>query len=312
MATPMRSPDPVADSRDRKPAWLRKRLALTGPYHEVRALLHHAQIHTVCQEARCPNQWECFSQKTAAFLILGAQCTRRCGFCAVGHGLPDPPDPEEPDRIARVVCTLALRYAVVTSVTRDDLPDGGAAVFAQTVEAIRARAPDTEVEVLIPDFQGKTSSLETVLRAEPSVLNHNVETVPRLYDRVRPGADYRRSLSVLRHSSASAPHLPVKSGMMLGLGETDDEILQTLDDLLTSGCTMLTLGQYLRPAPHLVPVAHYVPPEEFQVWQEKALSLGFHKVAAGPWVRSSYHAHELYRTLQPTSVRHTEKGGRLL
>ncbi len=289
-----------------KPPWLRKRLIFSEPYHEVRALLRHGRIHTVCQEARCPNQWECFSQKTATFLILGNQCTRRCNFCAVSHGAPAPSDPDEPNRIARAVSALGLRYAVVTSVTRDDLSDGGASVFAETIEAIRRAAPFTEVEVLVPDFQGRASSLETVLRAAPSVFNHNVETVPRLYARVRPGADYRRSLSLLR--SASAWNIPVKSGIMLGLGETDDEILHTLDDLLASGCTLLTLGQYLRPAAHLLPVVRYVPPEEFQAWREKAMTLGFRQVVSGPWVRSSYRAHQLYRNLSSRQSFETEKG----
>jgi len=290
--------DAAAPPKDRKPPWLRKRLVLTEPYGEVRALLRHERVHTVCQEARCPNHWECFSQKTATFLILGDQCTRRCGFCAVGHGRPAPPDPDEPDRIARAVCALGLRYVVVTSVTRDDLPDGGASVFAKTIRAIRTAVPGAQVEVLIPDFRGSASSLETVLDAGPDVVNHNVETVPRLYERVRPGADYRRSLSLLRWAFHRAPQTPIKSGIMVGLGETDDEIHQTLEDLLASGCTMLTLGQYLRPTPHLLPVARYVPPEEFHAWREKALALGFRRVASGPWVRSSYHARELYRTLE--------------
>lgn len=289
--------DPAAPPREPKPAWLRKRLALKEPYGEVRTLLRRERVHTVCQEARCPNHWECFSQKTATFLILGDQCTRRCGFCAVGHGRPVPPEPDEPDRIARAACALGLHYVVVTSVTRDDLPDGGASVFAQTIRAVRTATPGAQVEVLVPDFRGRASSLETVLEASPDVLNHNVETVPRLYDRVRPGADYRRSLALLQRAFHQAPHIPVKSGIMLGLGETDDEILQTLEDLLASGCTMLTLGQYLRPAAHLLPVARYVPLEEFHAWRDKALALGFRRVASGPWVRSSYHAHELYRNL---------------
>jgi len=285
----------AAPSTDRKPPWLRKRLTLSESYEKVRALLRTERLHTVCQEARCPNHWECFSQKTATFLILGDQCTRRCRFCAVGHGRPAPPDPHEPERIARAVCALGLRYVVVTSVTRDDLPDGGASVFAHTIRAVRTAEPRAHVEVLIPDFQGLASSLETVLEAGPDVVNHNVETVPRLYERVRPGADYRRSLTLLRSVSDRAPQIPIKSGIMLGLGETDDEIRQTLEDLLASGCTMLTLGQYLRPAPHLLPVARYVPPEEFDAWREKALALGFRRVASGPWVRSSYHARELYQ-----------------
>lgn len=289
--------DPPAAQKLQKPSWLRKRLPPMEPYDAVRALLRTARVHTVCQEARCPNHWECFSQKTATFLILGDVCTRRCRFCTVRHGLPNPPDPQEPARIAQTVRALGLRYVVITSVTRDDLLDGGASVFAQTIETVLDVVPDALVEVLIPDFQGSPSALHTVLQAGPTVLNHNIETVPRLYGTVRPQADYRRSLTVLRTACAAAPHVPVKSGIMLGLGETDDEIRKTLDDLLEAGCRLLTLGQYLQPAPHLHPVARYVTPDAFDAWREKALSMGFRQVASGPWVRSSYHAHEMHRSL---------------
>lgn len=280
-----------------KPPWLRKRLPPLEPYQEVRALLRTALVHTVCQEARCPNHWECFSRKTATFLILGYVCTRQCRFCAVRHGVPQPVDPEEPARIAETVRRLGLRYVVITSVTRDDLSDGGASVFAHTIHTVRTAVAGTLVEVLIPDFQGDFAALEVVLQAGPAVLNHNIETVPRLYGTVRPQADYRRSLVLLRTAFTMAPHVPLKSGIMLGLGETHDEVLHTLDELLESGCRLLTLGQYLQPAAHLLPVARYVPPEEFDAWRDKALSMGFHQVASGPWVRSSYQAHDLYRAL---------------
>lgn len=286
-----------ATSKLQKPPWLRKRLPPLEPYQEVRALLRTAHVHTVCQEARCPNHWECFSRKTATFLILGHVCTRQCRFCAVQHGVPQPPDPEEPARIVETVRRLGLRYVVITSVTRDDLSDGGASAFAQTIHTVRAAVAGTLVEVLIPDFQGNFAALEVVLLAGPAVLNHNIETVPRRYGTVRPQADYRRSLALLRAAFTMAPHIPLKSGIMLGLGETHDEVLHTLDDLLASGCRLLTLGQYLQPASHLLPVARYVSPEEFDAWRDKALSMGFRQVASGPWVRSSYQAHDLYRGL---------------
>ncbi len=301
-------PHEVQTQRTAKPSWLRKRLTTSAPYEAVRDLLHKSHVHTVCQQAQCPNHWECFSQKTATFLILGDRCTRRCRFCAVRHGHPMPPDPVEPARIAEAVKVLGLRYVVVTSVTRDDLPDGGAFLFARIIRTLQDAVPGIRVEVLIPDFQGRLSSVRTVLEAGPSVLNHNVETVPRLYVTVRPQADYRRSLALLRAASRMAPKIPVKSGIMLGLGESEDEISKTLDDLLMSGCRLLTLGQYLQPASHLLPVARYVPPEEFEAWREKALSMGFHQVAAGPWVRSSYRAHEMYGSLCLHAVENSEKG----
>jgi lipoic acid synthetase len=278
-----------------KPAWLRRRLPSGPVYEQVRSMLANVGIHTVCQEAHCPNQWECFSARTAAFLIMGPDCTRNCGFCAVGHHPPAPPDPEEPARVAEAARSLGLLYAVVTSVTRDDLADGGAGIFAATIRAIREKQPDTLVEVLIPDFRGDFQALRTVLAARPDVLNHNIETVSRLYSTVRPGASYQRSLALLAESKKTAPSIPVKSGLMLGLGESAPEILHTLQDLATAGCSMLTLGQYLQPSALHLPVARYVPPEEFDDWKRAALEMGFWQVASGPFVRSSYHAESLFK-----------------
>ena len=277
-----------------KPQWLKRRLP-TGPaYEQIRAMIRDGALHTVCQEAKCPNQWECYSNRTATFLILGAKCTRNCRFCAVDHGPEGPPDPEEPQRVAEAARTMGLSYVVVTSVTRDDLADGGASVYADTIRALHDRIDKVQVEVLIPDFQGDRSALETVVSAGPEVLNHNLETVPRLYERVRPQAVYKRSLALLRRVRGIDPTMPTKSGLMLGLGETDAEIEQTLADLLSAGCRMLTLGQYLQPSRAHLPVARYVPPEEFDNWRRRALSMGFSQVASGPFVRSSYHARDLF------------------
>jgi lipoyl synthase len=277
-----------------KPQWLKRRLP-TGPaYEQIRAMIRDGALHTVCQEAKCPNQWECYSNRTATFLILGAKCTRNCRFCAVDHGPEGPPDPEEPQRVAEAARTMGLSYVVVTSVTRDDLADGGASVYADTIHALHDRIDGVQVEVLIPDFQGDRSALETVVSAGPEVLNHNLETVPRLYERVRPQAVYKRSLALLRRVRGIDPAMPTKSGLMLGLGETDAEIEQTLADLLSAGCRMLTLGQYLQPSRAHLPVARYVPPEEFDNWRRRALSMGFSQVASGPFVRSSYHARDLF------------------
>ncbi|SHE76500.1 lipoic acid synthetase [Desulfacinum infernum DSM 9756] len=292
----MTAPNQEHPIRIRKPAWLRRRLPSDASYQQVRRLLHDGALHTVCQEARCPNQFECFSHRTATFLILGERCTRRCRFCAVEHGPLGPPDPHEPRRVADAAARLGLRYVVITSVTRDDLPDGGAEAFANTIRAVKERIPEALVEVLIPDFQGSRDALHRVLDAAPDVLNHNLETVPRLYDTVRPGARYQRSLELLGRSRRHAPHIPTKSGLMLGLGETDEEIGQTLRDLLDVGCQMLTLGQYLQPSREHLPVDRFVTPEEFQAWKEKALEMGFQEVASGPLVRSSYHAKELYQS----------------
>ncbi len=285
-------PDP--SPRVRKPPWLRRRLPSGPEFEEVKGVLRGAHLHTVCEEAQCPNMWECFSKRTATFLILGDCCTRNCRFCAVSHGSPDPPDPQEASRVAEAASSMGLRHVVVTSVTRDDLPDGGAGLFADTIRAIHAGAPDTSVEVLIPDFQGREADLETVVRARPDVLNHNLETVERLYPAVRPEAGYGRSLDLLARVRRSAPTLPVKSGLMLGLGEQPAELRGALSDLLEAGCRMLTLGQYLQPTREHLPVERFVPPEEFEAWRALALAMGFEQVASGPFVRSSYHAGEMF------------------
>ncbi len=278
----------------RKPDWLRKRISTGKTYRRVHGLLKETGLHTVCQEALCPNLGECFSKGTSTFMILGDRCTRNCTFCAVKHLPPDPPDIHEADKVARAVKALRLRYSVVTSVTRDDLPDGGAGHFADTIHAIRKRSPDTKIEVLIPDFGGAPDALERVIDAAPDVLNHNIETVPRLYPEVRPQADYRRSLDIFIHTRKKNPLLMTKSGLMLGLGEQETEVLQTLQDLLDAGCKVVTLGQYLAPSRSHHPVVAYIPPEVFDDWRKTALSMGFQAAACGPFVRSSYQAHELF------------------
>lgn len=296
MAEPKPVPADKTQTPSRKPPWLKLKLPSGPEYERVRTLIRNGSLHTVCQEARCPNQWECFSHRTATFLILGERCTRNCRFCAVEHGQTAPPDPDEPARVAETARSLDLRYVVVTSVTRDDLPDGGASLFAATITAIRRKIQDVHVEVLIPDFQGDPDALQTVVTARPDVLNHNIETVARLYPAVRPQAVYARSLELFRRAKRMDPAIPVKSGLMLGLGETGDEVHNTLRDLFDSGCTMLTLGQYLQPSAGHLPVERFVPPEEFDSWKKTALEMGFHQVASGPLVRSSYHARDLFRT----------------
>jgi lipoic acid synthetase len=281
--------------RIQKPPWLKKRLPSGSDFENVKVLINKSQLYTVCQEAKCPNIWECFSKQTATFLILGDRCKRNCRFCAVTHGPLTPPDPKEPARVAKAAQAMCLQYVVVTSVTRDDLPDGGAGIFADTIREIRNRMPDTKVEVLIPDFQGNAQALKTVLKAQPDVLNHNIETVPRLYSMVRPEAVYARSLGLLKSVRTFDPAIPTKSGLMLGLGETSDEIHQTLEDLLDAGCHILTLGQYLQPTNRHLPVTRFVTPDEFDHWQKIAYELGFSEVASGPFVRSSYQAHELFQ-----------------
>ena len=278
-----------------KPRWLRKQLP-TGPvYENVRKMLNDDLLHTVCQEARCPNQWECFSNRTAAFLILGDRCTRNCRFCAVKHGTGTKPDLEEPKRVANAAKWLNLDYVVVTSVTRDDILDGGASIFAITISEIRKEIPGASVEVLIPDFKGDEMALRIVLDAVPDVLNHNVETIPRLYGMVRPGADYKRSLNLLTRVKAAKPSIPTKSGIMLGFGETPHEVKQTLKEIYHTGCSMLTMGQYLQPSTEHIEVDRFVTPEEFENWRETALEIGFTEVFSGPFVRSSYNAREMYR-----------------
>jgi lipoic acid synthetase len=281
--------------RVRKPNWLRQRLPAGPDFEKIKGMIAKDRLHTVCQEAGCPNIWECFSHHTATFLIMGSRCTRNCRFCAVTEGPLEPPDPAEPARVASVARQMGLKYVVVTSVTRDDLPDGGARNFAETIEKIRHEIPDVCVEVLIPDFQGSKKALETVLNAHPDVLNHNIETVPRLYPEVRPQAVYRRSIDLIQSAREYDPELLTKSGLMLGLGEYQAEISNTLEDMLKAGCRMLTLGQYLQPSKDHLPVKRYIPPDEFEEWRKTARQMGFAEVASGPFVRSSYHARELFQ-----------------
>jgi lipoic acid synthetase len=291
------NPQPNNTVLVQKPKWLRRQLP-TGPvYENVKAMIKGDQLHTVCQEAKCPNMWECFSHKTATFLIMGSRCTRNCRFCSVQPGPLEPPDPREPARVAEVAHRMGLKYVVVTSVTRDDLPDGGAFLFAETIHAIRRKMPQACVEVLIPDFQGSRQALCRVLEAQPDVLNHNIETVARLYPRVRPQASYDRSLLLIQRAHEYDAALPAKSGLMLGLGEEPAEVEKTLEDLAAAGCRILTLGQYLQPSKNHLPVERFIPPEEFEAWRKKALAIGFSEVASGPFVRSSYHAQELFRKI---------------
>jgi len=276
-----------------RPPWLRVKFP-GGPNHqELMRIMRTLDLHTVCESARCPNMGECWEHRTATFMILGNVCTRSCGFCSVPSGRPlGPPDEDEPRRVAEAVERMGLRYAVVTSVNRDDEPDGGAHIFARTIEEIRQRVPDCKVEVLIPDFRGDWQALETVVAARPDVLNHNMETVPRLYRRVRKGADYERSLELLRRARQSAPAMPTKTGMMLGLGETREEVLSAMRDIAKQGAAILTLGQYLQPTAEHLPVERYVHPDEFAEFRRAGLEMGFRHVESGPLVRSSYHAFE--------------------
>ncbi len=272
----------------RKPPWLKVKLPSGDTQREVQELIRTQELHTVCQSARCPNLGECWSAGTATFLILGDTCTRNCTFCAVTPGIPSPPDPDEPQRVAESIRRLNLKYAVVTSVTRDDLPDGGAGHFRSVIEAIRSLTSDCRIEVLIPDFKGSDAALQTVFSARPDILNHNLETVPSLYRNVRPQADYSRSLRVLRDAANFG--LKAKTGIMLGLGETEDEVEQVLRDVLECGCRLLTIGQYLRPSRMHHPVVRYVHPDEFAEWARRGEAMGFDHIESGPLVRSSYHA----------------------
>lgn len=294
------STDNPRNPAGRKPVWLKRRMPSGPAFGDVRRLLESGRLYTVCEEARCPNQWECFSRRTATFLIMGPRCTRACRFCAVEHGPMGPPDPDEPERVARVAREMGLKYVVITSVTRDDLPDGGASVFAETIRAVRRDLPEAGIEVLMPDFMGSREAVLVVVDAAPDVLNHNLETVPRLYPSVRPGADYVRSLGLFETVRAAAPDMVTKSGLMLGLGETDAEVRSTLEDLLAAGCRVLTLGQYLQPTPEHLSVEQYVTPEAFDRWADTARSMGFSDVASGPLVRSSYQAGELYQACHCT------------
>jgi lipoic acid synthetase len=273
-----------------RPDWLKVRLP-TGPtYENLRRLMRSKELHTVCEEAHCPNMAECWGAGTATFMILGDTCTRSCGFCAVKTGRPGVVDAEEPRRVGEAVARMSLGHAVVTSVNRDELPDGGAEIFAETIREIRRQSPGTTVEVLIPDFVGRPESLDAVLAARPEILNHNVETVPRLYPRVRPQARYERSLEVLRRTKQRAPELVCKSGIMVGLGETRDEVVTTMRDIAMQGTDILTVGQYLRPSPVHLPIERYWAPSEFDDLREAGMTMGFRHVEAGPLVRSSYHA----------------------
>ncbi len=282
---------PVAP-REPKPEWLKVRAPGSPSYLRLKGLMRELKLHTVCEEARCPNIGECWTHGTATLMILGDICTRACGYCAVGHGRPHEIDTAEPARVADAVRALDLGHVVVTSVDRDDVTDGGASIFADTIRAIRQTSPGTSIEVLIPDFQGNAGALYAVLDARPDILNHNTETVPRLYRLARSGGRYARTLELLDRSRKYAPEVATKSGIMLGLGEEWDEVLATLEDLRNVGCAILTLGQYLRPSASHLPMARYYHPVEFARLKTLALEMGFTHVESGPLVRSSYHAHE--------------------
>ena len=274
-----------------KPDWIRVRLSHNPRFHDMKRVLRDQRLHTVCEEASCPNIGECFGGGTATFMILGDLCTRRCPFCDVAHGRPAAPDIDEPAHLAHTVALLALKYVVITSVDRDDLRDGGAAHFAACIDAVRKRSPHTRIEVLVPDFRGRLAvALDVLAATPPDVLNHNLETVPRLYREVRPGADYAHSLELLRAFKTRRPECLTKSGLMVGLGETDDEIVDVLRDLRRHNVEMLTIGQYLQPRVGNLPVRRYVPPAMFQALEDTARRMGFAHVASGPLVRSSYHA----------------------
>jgi len=286
----------------RLPPWIKKRLSATGTADRVRRMLDGLGLQTVCENAHCPNQAECYARSTATFLILGNRCTRNCRYCAVDSAAPiGPPDPAEPQTVAEASARLGLRHVVITSVTRDDLADGGAGHFAETIRAVRRRLGEAIVEVLTPDFQGNVASVDTVLAAGPDIFNHNLETVERLFPRVRPQADYRRSLEVLAYvRQTRADHRPkpyTKSGLMVGLGESDEEVAGAMADLRSAGCDVLTIGQYLAPSTAHAPVARFVEPARFDRWEAQARQLGFAAAACGPFVRSSYHAQSLFESL---------------
>ena len=281
-----------ARPREPKPEWLKVRAPGSPSYLRLKGLMRELNLHTVCEEARCPNIGECWNHGTATFMILGDVCTRACSYCAVAHGRPAAADLAEPQRVASAIQTLDLSYVVITSVDRDDLPDGGAAIFADTITRTRALLPSCRIEVLIPDFQGDAQALCTVLDAKPDVLNHNTETVPRLYRMARSGGRYARTLELLDRSRKHAPAVPTKTGLMVGLGETREELQATFEDLRRVDCQILTIGQYLRPTETHAPMARYYHPDEFRELKTAALDLGFVHVESGPLVRSSYHAHE--------------------
>jgi lipoic acid synthetase len=275
----------------RKPEWIRMKVPDSARFQEIKRVLRDNNLHTVCEEASCPNIGECFSGGTATFMILGDICTRRCPFCDVAHGKPFPPDVNEPENLARTIAQMKLNYVVITSVDRDDLKDGGAQHFVDCIQAIRVQSPDIKIEILVPDFRGRLDiALEILRKAPPDIMNHNLETIPRLYKQARPGSDYQNSLNLLKAFHDMYPHIPTKSGLMLGLGETDDEILQVMQDLRDHKVSMLTLGQYLQPSVHHLPVMRFVEPAVFEALKSKADIMGFNNAASGPMVRSSYHA----------------------
>jgi lipoyl synthase len=292
MTTPVDRPIVFIRSREQKPSWLKVKAPGSPEYIRLKRLMGELHLNTVCEEAHCPNIGECWHHGTATFMILGDVCTRNCPYCAIAHGRPAGLDTAEPVRVAEAAERLGLRYVVVTSVDRDDLADGGASVFAATIIEMRKRLPSCRIEVLIPDFQGKEAALHAVLDAGPDILNHNTETVPRLYRTARPGGRYPRTLELLDRARRYAPRIPTKSGLMVGIGETWDELVATLSDLRSAGCAILTIGQYLSPSSAHLPVARYYHPEEFDMLKSTALSMGFGHVESGPLVRSSYHAHE--------------------
>ncbi len=299
---PLVDPKPSSAAwRPRLPQWLKRPLPRGNFNALTTRVLRELRLETVCENARCPNRPECYARLTATFMILGNVCTRPCSFCSVQRGKPAPPEPDEPERVAEAAARLGLKHVVITSVTRDDLPDGGASHFAAVIRSVRRRTGAT-IEVLIPDFRGDWHALRTVLDARPEVLNHNVETVPRLYDRVRRNADYRRSLRLLQLSKELAPEVATKSGLMVGLGETWDELLEVFADLRAVGCDILTVGQYLQPAPERMPVVRYVTPKEFEELERLARKFGFRAVACGPFVRSSYQAEEVIAAVRSTAA----------
>jgi lipoic acid synthetase len=288
-----RIPIKIAPTTDlvRKPSWIRAKSPNTPEVMRLKGILRENNLHTVCEEASCPNLGECFGHGTATFMIMGAICTRRCPFCDVAHGKPDPLDVNEPEHLARVIKDMRLNYVVITSVDRDDLRDGGARHFIECIRAVRQHSPQTRIEILTPDFRGRMDvALEILTQAPPDVFNHNLETVPRLYKQARPGSDYQWSLTLIKRFKALHPHIPTKSGLMLGLGEEISEIEQVMRDLRTHDCEMLTLGQYLQPSRHHLPVARFVHPDEFDRLAAIGVAMGFSNVASGPMVRSSYHA----------------------
>lgn len=280
-------PQPI----QRKPEWIKMKMPNSERFRDIKKALRENNLHTVCEEASCPNIGECFSGGTATFMILGDICTRRCPFCDVSHGKPLPPDPNEPENLARTIAQMQLNYVVITSVDRDDLKDGGAQHFVDCIHAIRKASPNIKIEILVPDFRGRLDVALTILeQAPPDVMNHNLETVPRLYKQARPGSDYQNSLDLLKAFSEMYPDIPTKSGLMLGLGETDEEIVEVMRDLRAHQVTMLTLGQYLQPSEHHLPVSRFVEPAIFDALKQEADKMGFNNAASGPMVRSSYHA----------------------